>query len=67
MRRSRSKPPQPQQYYYDGYQWRPYANAQANRAAPQQPYYAQRPAPYYDQRGYAPQYYYQPRYGYGYD
>jgi hypothetical protein len=58
------QPPQPQQYYYDGYQWRPYAGAANNYRAAPQPYYAQRPAPYYGERGYAPQYYYQPRYGY---
>jgi hypothetical protein len=59
------QPAQPQQYFYDGYQWRPYAGS-GYRATPQ-PNYAQRPAPYYGERGYAPQYYYQPRYGYGYD
>jgi lipoprotein-anchoring transpeptidase ErfK/SrfK len=42
-----------QQYYYDGYQWRPY-QGQTYRPQPQ-PYYG----------GYAqPQYYYQPRYRY---
>ncbi len=48
-----------QQYFYDGYQWRPYAGAQTYRAAPQ---------PYYGPRGYAaPSYYYQRGYGYSYD
>lgn len=46
-----------QQYYYDGYAWRPY-NGPAQRA--QQPAYGQR---YYPQQQ---QYYYQQRYGYGY-
>ena len=47
-----------QQYYYDGYAWRPY-NGQSYR--PQQnPYYEQRP--YQSQQ----QYYHQQRYGYGY-
>ena len=45
---------QQQQYYYDGYAWRPYNGAA--RAQPQ-------PRPYYPQQQY---YYYQPRYGYGY-
>jgi hypothetical protein len=43
--------PQPQ-FYYDGYQWRPY-NGQAYRAQPQPRY-----GGYYAQ----PQYYYHPRY-----
>lgn len=53
-------PPQAQQqYYYDGYQWRPYNGAQSYRAGPQ---------PYYAPRGYAAQpYYYQRGYGQYYD
>jgi hypothetical protein len=49
---------QQQQYYYDGYQWRPFQG----QAYQGQVYRAQ-PQPY--PRGYAqPQYYYQPRYRY---
>ena len=43
---------QQQQYFYDGYAWRPYNGA--GYRAQQQPYYPQQ------------QQYYQPRYGYGY-
>ncbi len=60
------QPPQPQQYYYDGYQWRPYAAAQAI-ARRRSPITRSARRPITEQRGYAPQYYYQPRYGYGYD
>lgn len=49
---------QGQQYYYDGYSWRPY-NGPSQRA--QNPYYDQQ-RPYQAQQ----QYYYQQRYGYGY-
>ncbi len=50
---------QQQQYYYDGYAWRPYNGA--GYRAQQNPYYEQQ-RPYYSQQ----QYYNQPRYGYGY-
>jgi len=49
------QPQAQQQYYYDGYQWRPYSGAQSYRTTPQS---------YYAPRGYAaPRYYY----GNGYD
>lgn len=47
---------QPQQYYYDGYQWRPY-NGPSYRVAPQ---------PYYESRGYPPPAYYDRGRGGGY-
>ncbi len=53
------QPQPPQQFYYDGYQWRPYAGTSYYRAQPQPPY---------DPRGYAaPRSYYGNGYGYGYD